>query len=266
MRAHLSQFIICIVQGLLCPYQPNLQVYKTFLGLAFFFKHSLGKLSTKNVKHGLLVRVRERDLRGTKRAGFQIRTFFAQFSTFSGDFFAQFWALGMVITCLPKARDGHHMSAQALGLLGVGPSGPHPTVVYFLLEEYHPWVGGSPSMRYYLTIHGSCHLAYAQFCTFFAQNCTCFAQNRTFLSKIGFRLDQVKAGHTAGAHRGLCNAGNQRVPMQSRVAKSEPSGLNPTGLKVRQTCGDYSQPQADTWCEAGPIFGPILGRCMMHDP
>ena len=51
-------------------------------------------------------------------AGFQIRTFFAQFSTFFGWFFLpNFGALGMVLrlgmvtTCLPKARDGHHMSA-----------------------------------------------------------------------------------------------------------------------------------------------------------
>ena len=35
--------------------------------------------------------------------------------------------LGMVTTSLPKARDGHHMSALALGLLGLGPSGPNPT-------------------------------------------------------------------------------------------------------------------------------------------
>ena len=50
--------------------------------------------------------------------GFQIRTFFAQFSTFFRRFFLpNFGALGMVLrlgmvtVCLPKARDGHHMSA-----------------------------------------------------------------------------------------------------------------------------------------------------------
>ena len=35
--------------------------------------------------------------------------------------------LGMVPTCLPKARDGHHKSALALNLLGLGPLGPNPT-------------------------------------------------------------------------------------------------------------------------------------------
>ena len=52
----------------------------------------------------------------TNVAGFQI--FFAQFSTFfQVNFFAQFWGprdaqrLGMVTTCLFKARDGYHVSA-----------------------------------------------------------------------------------------------------------------------------------------------------------
>ena len=31
-------------------------------------------------------------------------------------------SLGMVTTCLPKAKDSHHMSAWALDLLGLGPS------------------------------------------------------------------------------------------------------------------------------------------------
>ena len=35
--------------------------------------------------------------------------------------------LNMVTTCLPKARDGHHLSALALGLLGLDSSGPNPT-------------------------------------------------------------------------------------------------------------------------------------------
>ena len=40
------------------------------------------------------------------KAGFQIRTFFAQFSTFSGEFFAQIWGPRDG----PKARDGNHVS------------------------------------------------------------------------------------------------------------------------------------------------------------
>ena len=41
--------------------------------------------------------------------------------------------LGMVTTCPPKARDGHHMSAKALGLgdpTWAMPFGQHPRLLY----------------------------------------------------------------------------------------------------------------------------------------
>ena len=64
------------------------------------------------------------------------------------------------------------------------------------------------------------------------------------------KLWAVKLVPTAGARRdpmqgpegSLCRAGlglGPKGPNSSRVAKSGPSGLNPTGLKPRQTCGDY---------------------------
>ena len=82
-------------------------------------------------------------------AGFQIRTFLPNLAPFSGEFFAQFQSPRNG----PKARDGHHMSAQALGLFGLGPDlstrlgfGPGSTQGPFGSLHSGPW-GHCPRAR-----------------------------------------------------------------------------------------------------------------------